>query len=348
MAEFVSVVGGLYATVSLDPTEVAAAQAALKTAGKSFTSSEVHSALNQTPAKAALNVYDINAVAGKTYTQLAGEQVIILEGSASATLTGLANAKGNLLIGNQGDDTINATGGTGTIIVGDGNNHINITGGSETVVTGKGTSFDTVVLNGGDLTIGGAAHKTVSVTGGSDTISSPGAVNIVITKAAALELLNGNDTVTASDSATVIGGASSVKFHGGTASKVVAGSGHETMLGGTGASQFFASKYKAGTDSMVGGSGTNLFVGGKGHDTMVSGFSKGSKSDIFEFQSSVAGGTHTITGYNASKDQIDLQGYKSTQVTLTHSGGNTLITLSDGTHITVKAATISLGQLHFT
>jgi hypothetical protein len=173
-------------------------------------------------------------------------------------------------------------------------------------------------------------------------------VNIAITKGSTLELLSGNDTVIASGAATVIGGSGSLKFHGGTTSKVTAGGGHETMVGGTGPSQFFASKSKLGVDSMVGGTGTNLFVGGKGHDTMVSGFSKGSKSDIFEFQSSVAGGTHTIAGYNATKDQIDLQGYKSSQVTLTHSGGNTLITLSDGTHITVKAATISLGQLHFT
>ena len=120
------------------------------------------------------------------------------------------------------------------------------------------------------------------------------------------------------------------------------------MIGGTGASQFYASKSTAGVDSMVGGKGTNLFVGGKGHDTMVSGFAKGSTSDVFEFQSTVAGGTHTITGYHSATDQIDLQGYKSSQVTLTHSGGNTLITLSDGTHITVKAANISLGQLHFT
>jgi hypothetical protein len=62
----------------------------------------------------------------------------------------------------------------------------------------------------------------------------------------------------------------------------------------------------------------------------------------------VHGGTHTIDGYNATKDQIDLQGYTSSQAVVAHSGGNTLITLSDGTHITVVGATLTKTQLHFT
>src|SRR5258708_7464743 len=142
MAELVSVVGGLFGSVSLDPKEVGAAQAALDAVSVGFKAGAIHSNLALTPDKVALNVYEITAVAGKTYAQKTGEQVVILQGTASATLTGLANDKNNLLIGNAGDDTINATGGSGTILVGDGNNPINITAAPQpapTVITPPST-----------------------------------------------------------------------------------------------------------------------------------------------------------------------------------------------------------------
>ncbi len=349
MAELVSVVGGLLASVSLDPAELASAQAAVKLAGKGLTDSEIHSNLAQAPASGVLNVYDITAVAGKTYVQKTGEQVVILQGSASATLTGLTNATNNLLIGNNGADTINTKGGTGTVIVGDGKNVVNVTGGTQKIITGAASSVDTIVMAGGNVTVVGNAQTTVSVTGGADSISSSGTLKITATGTDTITLYGtGADTITATGSATIHGGAGSLRFNGGINSTVVAGSGAETMVGGTGKSTFYGNASKTSTDTMYGGSGANLFKGGKGHDLMISGFAKGSTSSIFEFSSTMGGGVHTVNQFHQATDKIELQGYTAADVTkISMSGSNTVIKLDDGTTITVGAATVTIGQIKF-
>jgi hypothetical protein len=83
---------------------------------------------------------------------------------------------------------------------------------------------------------------------------------------------------------------------------------------------------------------------------MVSGALSGASSDIFDFASSVSGGNHTIVGFTSATDVIQLQGYTSTDVeSLTTVSGSTVITLDDGTLITLKGVTnFQQSQIHFT
>jgi hypothetical protein len=84
---------------------------------------------------------------------------------------------------------------------------------------------------------------------------------------------------------------------------------------------------------------------GAGHDN------KG--TDLFEFKSTLKGGTHTITSFTSGKDTIDLVGYSKAQVsaaisagakTFNQKAGTETITLSDHTKITVSGLTHALGS----
>jgi hypothetical protein len=80
---------------------------------------------------------------------------------------------------------------------------------------------------------------------------------------------------------------------------------------------------------------------------MVSGSLKGG-TDVFNFSSTVSGGNHTIDGFSLGSDTINLQGYSASQETTSMVNGNTVISLTDGTTITlVGVKDFSTGHLTF-
>ena len=90
---------------------------------------------------------------------------------------------------------------------------------------------------------------------------------------------------------------------------------------------------------MVGGSVSNVFHGGVGQDTMVGNLS--ATSNLFSFDSTQHGGTHTIDNFVGGLGELKLVGYTSADV-LGHAsvvGGNTVISLTDGTTITLVGYT---------
>jgi Ca2+-binding RTX toxin-like protein len=114
----------------------------------------------------------------------------------------------------------------------------------------------------------------------------------------------------------------------------------------------------SGSDSVVGGSGDDTIVGGvtnAGTTTMTG----GAGNNLFFFQHGNVNGTDIITDLTASAGNlVALFNYDSvvgggagsaTQAALagaTTSGGNTTITLADGTQITFDNTTVAQLQQH--
>jgi len=318
MTETATISGGKQVTLSLSAAQAHAAQSALTALSSNYSDSKVLSSTG-IPIPGLLNAYNVDATSGSTYSLLADEQTIVVfnqdnQPQASVTIDELGVGAGKVIVTNNGNDTINTVGASGTIIAGDGNNTINVTNGSQTISAGTGQN----------------TIKTI----GNDTIT----------------LGSGNDTVKSLGSATVTGGSGTLYFDarnlGGVAgvnSTVYAGSGSETMFGGSGTTDFYGST-TGGSDYMVGGAGANVFEGGNGKDTMVASSSSGQTS-VFEFASSVAGGTHTIDGFVLSSsphpaDVLELQGYSAKDITsITTVNNSTVIKLDDKTTITLTGVT---------
>ncbi len=138
----------------------------------------------------------------------------------------------------------------------------------------------------------------------------------------------------------------------GSDNQLVAGAGNETInaAGSTGYNTFFAG---SGNSSLIGGSGSdalgetdlpsalsaffeaNLFEASGGSTTMVG----GAGVNDFQFTSGYAGGSDLIQNWN-SNDQLQFFGYGGNPiVSQAVSGGSTLITLTDGTRITISGIT---------
>jgi len=311
MTETATISGGNQVTLSLSAAQAQAAQSALTALSSNYVNSKVLTSTGAAAKNGVLNAYNIDATQGATYSLPAGGKTIVVydnpnQVQASVTINAAASDIGQVLIGNNGNDTINAGGGISTIVAGDGNNSINVTTGVQSISAGTG-------------------NNVIDSTG-NDTIT----------------LGAGNDTLRTLGSATVTGGSGSLYFDAreGVNSTVQAGSGSETMYGGSGVTNFYGST-TGGTDYMVGGTGTNFFEGGNGNDTMVA--SSSSHSEIFDFSSSVSGGNHTIDGFSlnaSSGDVLQLKGYNSTDIkSITTVNSSTVIKLDDHTTITLTGVT---------
>ena len=97
-------------------------------------------------------------------------------------------------------------------------------------------------------------------------------------------------------------------------------------------------------NAIYAGTGPNLLIGGAGMSFLFAGsggttLQGGSAATDFVFRQGMAGGQVAVTGWNPGLDNILLQSYPAGEATsalagASHSGGNTLLTLSDGTAIT--------------
>ena len=238
-----------------------------------------------------------------------------------ATSTNVLNLGGNdsiTLLGGGAHSVVNLSGDKTVIDNRDADNVFNLTGDGDPVkekATFSGTGSEVHDLVGG---------HTVQLSG-NDTIY----------------LGSGNDTIKEAGRATIYGGSGLVDAHNSKgALEFHAGSGNSTIYGGKGDDTFIGG---SGTTYMRGGEGDNLFIAGSGDDTMDA--TKNPFSDLFYFDSVNAGGggaTHRILNFHETRDHIQLVGYDSTAALAgaTHSGGNTTLTLSDGTKIVVVGFTL--------
>jgi hypothetical protein len=178
-----------------------------------------------------------------------------------------------------------------------------------------------------------SGDSTISTTT-SQADSSTGAVN---TSAGEAFVTNGGDL-------NLVGS--------GSDNQLIVGAGNETVnaAGSTGYNTFFAG---SGNSSLVGGSGSdalgeadlpsavsgffeaNLFEASGGSTTMAGGVGV----NDFQFTSGYAGGSDLIQNWNGN-DQLQFFGYGGNPIaSQAVSGGSTLITLTDGTRITISGIT---------
>jgi hypothetical protein len=194
-----------------------------------------------------------------------------------------------------------------TIIAGAGHATIGESGSGATIYLGSGSA---VVADGGtaDTVIGGPGTGVATLFGGSgEMVWGDGKTLDFIAG------VNNASTVAGGVADTVFGAAGSdvTYLSGPTGATLSAGAGNET-LNAAGSTQ---------NDMLVGGSGTTTFTVGTGADTVA-------------FFDGRAGGTDIVSGFT-SKDTLLDSGYGAAAPTVSASGGNTMVTLGDGTKVTL-------------
>lgn len=292
-----------------------------------------------------------------------GHNQIDLRGSTRVDLE--ADGNNRVLVGasqnSRTSPTVHMTVGGGDSDTGTNNDTIVATSKVSMTTTGDpgnidftGIGNDSFTLNGGgntgsDIDIDSAKAR-ITINGGAQTLKvdeqgakiteSPnaGGSNMTLTGNDTISLGTGNDTVVDRGGATIFGGGGNFQFTGGAGGRdqVAVGSGNATLIGNGGDNVFRAG---SGQTSMTGGAGSrDTFVGGSGFDTMDA---QGAKSAVFQFDSSNHGGTHTINHFQTGPDKLDLNGYDTTQVLAGAQvvGGNTILSLGDGTTITLVGFT---------
>jgi Ca2+-binding RTX toxin-like protein len=256
-----------------------------------------------------------------------------------------------LIIAKYGDDTI-STKINGTVYAGRGADSINLNGGTSDFVI-LGNKADTVNVNAASITELNVDGQGLinNLTGGDLTLKLYPDSHVTLAGGMFKIQAKGNDTITFGPgasgsthslaSATIYGGAGTLKFTGnGGDDKVVAGSGATTLFGGSG-KEFFSAGNEGASVSMHGGAGgADTFVGGTGSDTL----NAGSAATVdFDFAASAAGGSHVVYGFTHGSDTLHFSGYSLTNNQIFADaavvGGNTVLTLGDGTTITLVGFT---------
>ena len=245
----------------------------------------------------------------------AGHNILVAQGGAGVRTRLTGGGGDDQIFGSaSGDDALAAGSGRASILGGGG--HSTITGGgmASVIFTGTGTA----TVDGGS--------------GGRDTIvGGSGALAVTAQKGDAIFGSSGNLSVTASlqGADSVVGGGGMLTVMGrGANMLVVAGSSTSNVSTGNGASLVFAG---SGNLSLIGGAGSMQVVAGSGATTL----DEGTGATTLQIVNGAAGGTDVINGFRPGTDKIDLFGYQASQQSVAVVGGSTVISLADGTEVTL-------------
>lgn len=197
-----------------------------------------------------------------------------------------------------------------------------------------GGSVDSIVLQGtGDLNVTATIFDTSS---SAKTVVGSGNNEFVV-----LNQTSGSNTIVAgAGSDSVLGGSGSDVISSNGILAANGGAGNDSIVGGSGASTLGGG---AGNDTIVAGSGGSYLIGETGNDSLVGGAGK----DVFIFMP--GDGNDTVSGFDPAADTL---GFASTNYGTSGtldlaslisnaqvSGGNTILTLPDGSTITVQGVT---------
>ena len=350
----------LPAGVTLDPDHPALVEA-LANAGSSVVTlgggAQFYNAAAGTIVQAGSGSDTITASAGGVSVLGGAGQLTFFGGSAASSVGGGSGA--DTIFGGAGGGTYTGGSGGHNILVSQGTNNAvtHLTGngsfdqifgsaaGDDVLISGQGR--DSVIGGGGPTTITGGATASVIFAGGGPTSVDGGSAggNTIVGGAGALSVtahsgdaIFGNAgalTVIASlkGADSIVGGSGPLNVEGrGGNMLVVAGSGTSNVSTGNGASLVFAG---AGNLSLVGGAGSMQVVAGAGHATII----EGAGPTTLEAVRGAAGGVDLISGFRPNIDRVALFGYSPSQQTIVTQGGSTIISLADGTKITLLGVT---------
>jgi Ca2+-binding RTX toxin-like protein len=183
-------------------------------------------------------------------------------------------------------------------------------GGADSV--GSGWGEDIVYGNqGADLVFGGGGMDTVYGGQDADTVRGD----------------NDNDWVYGNKGDdTLLGGNGDDRLYGGQDNDIVYGNaGNDSIAGNLGNDTLYGGQ---GNDLISGGNGADLIAGNKGDDTLSGG--AGADTFVFEF----GGGNDQVADFQIGTDTLALENGLGVSGG-TESGGNTTVTFSDGSSVTV-------------
>ena len=146
--------------------------------------------------------------------------------------------------------------------------------------------------------------------------------------------------VTGAGNDTVVAGTGNDRVTLGDNGVANGGNGADTLIGGLGSATLGGG---GGADSIVASSGGGMLIGESGNDTMVGGAGK----DVFIYTSN--GGNDVLSGFDPANDTLALANFSDIAAAglsltdiisrATVSGGNTILTMPDGSTITIAGVT---------
>jgi len=262
-------------------------------------------------------------------------------GTGNATLYGAA-AGSDTLVGGSGTDVLVARGSHQQLWGGSATNTLFGNGTDDTLVGGAGNT--TLVSGAGGEAFAGTGSTALFGAAGGDDILVGGAGNDALAAEGADQQLwagSGNDTLS--------GGGAGDSLSGGSGNDVIVAGAGDDVFGGSGASTVYA---VTGPNTVLTGPGRMLLAEGGATDTVLFGSGQATASgtghDTYEFVNGSSGGTDVIDDYEPGRDQLALFGYASDSATWHSAGATTMLTLSDGTHITLMGvSSLAPSALHF-
>jgi Ca2+-binding RTX toxin-like protein len=262
---------------------------------------------------------------GETINGTAGDD-ILLGNDGADTINGndgdddLRGGSGNdILNGGAGNDTLNGGGSNDTLNGGDGDDVLTGGGGTDNLQGGAGNDHFVFTNNDGNDTInGGDGIDTL------DFSAVTSAVQVTTTFASGASI--GTDSILfieniigtqSSDNLTTNGGANVIDGRGGN-DTINAGAGNDTIIGGT------------GNDRLTGGTGNDVFVFGSGFGA----------DTITDFDAIGGAGAQDFLRLDPTLG-ITAANFASS-VTISASGGNTLITIGGNSITLLGVATANV------
>jgi Ca2+-binding RTX toxin-like protein len=318
--------------------------------------------------------YGVQVADGGPHTVIAGTGNDTIYGGDGPT-TIIGGSGDDQIFGGAGPTTIQGGSGHETIYGGDGRDLIVGGSGAELIVGGNGkdtivggTGSDTIYAgHGGDLITGGSGTTSIFAGDGPDTItggSGPttitgGSGHDFITAGSGPTMIMGGDTrdtiIGGSGQDTIFAGHGGDLMIGGSGADLIfGGDGRDTIFGGSGPDTIYAG---SGPTIIHGGAGADLIAGGDANDTITGGsgpatidggaghnlITAGSGGTLI--QDSGVTGQDTVVGFSqAHGDAINFAGQDAGTIanvvaTANVSGGSTVITLPDGSTMTLLGIT---------
>ncbi len=336
--------GVLIGTIT-QPSSSALSQPAFSTTGQAGGATAATSAAGSNIALLSENL-TLTTHGNDTVSAGAGNDTIFAAGPTTQVTAGSGNL---FLVGGSG--SVSVTGGTGSSTVFGGMGGGSITGGS--------AGNNVLVAGGGNTTLvgGGAGDVLVAASGTTTAVLKPGSIGFGGTGNATLYGAENTVMVGGSNSDVMYAGAGPEQMWAGTGvSHLYGGTGDDTLVGGTGGYSTIVGGaghnliigvggttiayggpsddlYFAGAGDMVitEGNGSNQVVFGTGHAAVAG----GTGTNLYTFLNGNAGGDDLIANFKVGTDHIQLFGYDRSTVGIQGGSGNSTVSLSDGTRITL-------------
>lgn len=317
------------------------------------------------------NTDSVGATTSGSITSVVGVSnsynAVVVQAPGALTINGSGGST-NYVLGAASNVELFTNGGSNTIVAGGGNDNLKLFG-SNAVTLGGGQDTALVFAGSNTVVATGSASATIATARGyAGTIDFTNASSVAAS-------VNAN-----AGSATVFGGTGGGTFQGGTSgsnllvggsgSVVLVGAGNNDtlMAGGDGATSSAGSNYLyagVGNETLLAssvtgtnlfnvgfgqdvistaGSGTQYFFGSSGNASITGSTTSGSNNIYFFGNATGQGGNDIISNFGTTNSQlIAINGVNIQAISEVNTNGvaGALVTLSDGTSITLSGVSAS-------